>query len=426
VLVIGGGGGNFKAANRLTQIFDPQSETWSEAPDMEFRRWYPTATTLADGRVLSTSGLAGTSGATKSGIPEVYDPGTNSWTSLPGLEADLVTYAYMFLLPDGRVLNWAHTHDATRRFDVDAETWELLESRQNFVSEQGCAAMYRPGKVLKVGGAQESGAEMLDMTAAEPTWELVDDMEYPRRRCDLVLLPDGTAMAVGGSAEFQDAPECAVHAPERWDPKTGSWTTWESMARPRIYHSSALLLPDGRVLVAGGENVDRPAGEENMEIFSPPYLFRGPRPRVAWAPKTLGYGKGFRVKTRNARRIRSVALVRPGAPTHNFDQNQRYVPLRFHARRGSVWVRAPRFAGEAPPGDYMLFVVNEKGVPSLAHFLRLGGGPCSNGLDDDGDGRVDRRDPQCWGFQARSESPPPPRPVNSWWLQVLHLWLSRT
>ena len=175
-----------------------------------------------------------------------------------------------------------------------------------------------------------------------------------------------------------------MHAAEAFDPADGQWTTWASMAQPRIYHSTAILLPDGRVLVAGGENKHIGGGERNYEIFSPPYLFQGSRPQITTAPTAVGYGTDFVVFTPDAASVAQAVLIRPASVTHNFDQNQRYVPLSFIETAGSLELSAPADGNVAPPGYYMLFLVDGAGVPSAASFVRLGDGISAAGAVPDG------------------------------------------
>jgi hypothetical protein len=137
----------------------------------------------------------------------------------------------------------------------------------------------------------------------------------------------------------------------------------------RTYHSTAVLLPDGRVLSAGS---DFGPGQETVEIYSPPYLFRGSRPSIASAPPSVPYGESFRIETPEASEISRVALIRPGSTTHAVDFDQRYVDLTFAETSGAVEAVAPSSPAAAPPGYYMLFILDEAGVPSVAEFVHLG------------------------------------------------------
>ncbi|MFZ4575893.1 MAG: galactose oxidase-like domain-containing protein, partial [Phycisphaerales bacterium] len=178
----------------------------------------------------------------------------------------------------------------------------------------------------------------------------------------------------GSSAPGFDRAAGAVRAAEMWDPVTERWRVMASAARYRGYHSNALLLPDGRVLVAGGGHpnpLDGPA-EPNAEIFSPPYLFRGPRPAITSAPSAVVYRQTFEVRTPDAASIANVNWIRLSSVTHAFNQNQRINRLDFTATATGLLITAPLSPDLCPPGHYMLFILNGEGVPSVAEVVRIG------------------------------------------------------
>src|SRR3954470_2229769 len=160
-------------------------------------------------------------------------------------------------------------------------------------------------------------------------------MASPRAFHNTTLLPDGSALITGGGTALDGIDVSkAVFDAELWNPATETWRTLASASVPRLYHSTALLLPDGRVLSAGGGNDSGAVNELQGQIFSPPYLFKGARPAMTNVPVTVQYGTAFAVQTADAATIASVALIRPGAVTHAFDEDQRYVPLTFTAQSG--------------------------------------------------------------------------------------------
>jgi fibronectin type 3 domain-containing protein len=215
---------------------------------------------------------------------------------------------------------------------------------------------------------------VLDMTRVTPAWRETAPMNYARSYQNLTLLPDGTAFASGGMATSDGVDlSQAVLPTEIWDPGTETWTTTASMSVGREYHSTALLLPDGRVLMAGGGQLpgSTATNEYNAQLYSPPYLFKGSRPTIGSAPSLVQYGSTFQISTPDAAGIASVSLIRTPAVTHDFDQNQRFLPLTFTQGNGVLTVQAPAQANLAPPGYYMLFIVNASGVPSVASFVRF-------------------------------------------------------
>jgi hypothetical protein len=222
-------------------------------------------------------------------------------------------------------------------------------------------------------GEPTSTAELIDLDDTAPSWRYTDPMTYARRQFNATLLPDGKVVVTGGtgSAGFSE-PAGAVHAAEEWDPSTEKWTVWASNQVTRVYHSTTLLLPDGRLLHTGSGDGPGLPRELSAEIFSPPYLFQGPRPGIASAPEAVGYGQGFFLATAEAGRVVRATLVRLSSVTHGFDQNQRFVELTFRRTPGGLTVTAPGWGALAPPGPYLLFILTSAGVPSVARVLRLG------------------------------------------------------
>jgi hypothetical protein len=198
-------------------------------------------------------------------------------------------------------------------------------------------------------------------------------MGFARTYHNMTSLPDGNVLVTGGEGTTNPFDQStAVYAAEMWSPTSETFTTMASMQTARVYHSTALLLPDGRVLVGGsGEYGTGSIDQRNTEIYSPPYLFKGTRPTVTSSPSVLQYGAQFAVQTPDAANISSVALLRLGSVTHAFNENQRYVPLTFTPAVGSLNVQAPENGNIAPPGYYMLFLVNSNGVPSVAKFVQM-------------------------------------------------------
>jgi hypothetical protein len=386
VLVVGGHEcvlGGFTGQN-ISNLFDPVTNTWTDGPNMAYRRWYPSVITMGNGKALVVAGSV--NGVTDYvPIPEVYDPITNKFTTLNSANQTIPNYPFIFNLPDGRVLvaGSDEAKMASYVLNVNTQQWSVVDPT---VLDAGSAVMYEPGKVLKAGSSylsppadnggnipSSSKSYVIDMTQPSATWQQTGSMAYPRTHLNLTVLPDGSVLSTGGSSTIGgiSASEGVLPA-ELWNPNTKTWSTMSSMARSRVYHSTGLLLPDGRVLVAGsGHNYANNYAELSGEIYSPPYLFRGARPTISSSPTLATYGSGFFVGTPDASKIASVSLVRNGSVTHAFNMDQRRVPLNFAVTNGGLTVQAPADSNIAPPGYYMLFIVDKNGVPSVAPMVRL-------------------------------------------------------
>ena len=381
LLVIGGygsGSGNFGIAN--AEIFDPAHNTWTAVPNMKYRRWYPTATTLSDGRILVTAGWE-TAEHTNAGIPEIYDPTANSWTQLNNANNPFETYPFIFLLPDGRIIHVGGSEYATDTdvLDLTSQSWSVLDPR---LVDGGSATMYLPNQIMKAGSAtdsQNSGPSsnttfVLDLTQQNPSWQQTPSMAYARSFMNLTTLPDGTVLASGGESDKNGGNIAnAVYTAELWSPQTRTWSTMAAMHTPREYHSTALLLPDGRVVESGmGADFGNVPDEQSAEFFSPPYLFKGVRPTITSSPTVIHYGANFSISTPDAPNITKAVLIRLGAVTHFFNQNAYYIPVDFQTGSGTLDITAPVDGRLAPPGYYMLFILNSNGVPSIAPIVQVG------------------------------------------------------
>jgi hypothetical protein len=219
--------------------------------------------------------------------------------------------------------------------------------------------------------------ELLDLGTAHPGWQHVAGMHHPRVLCDGVLLPDGHVLVVGGSSTGKsDVAVDPVLPTELYDATADAWTELAPINCPHLYHSTALLLPDGRVMRGGkdGQFQRNPYKyfEHRLELFSPPYLFAGPRPSISSAPLHAGYGHNITIGCPNPGEIARVALIRVGAVTHNFHMDQRYVGLEIDTTTASdLTVKLPPNSSIAPPGAYMLFLVNGAGIPSVASIIKI-------------------------------------------------------
>src|SRR5262245_60865667 len=358
-----------------TTAFDPLTNAWSALAPMHYSRWYPTAVALNDGRMLALGGEI--SPNVLANVPEVYDPVANIWTAMSSATMSLGEYPSAFLTPNGKVFVVSDANFQSRTLDVATQNWTVLASSTSVSS--GTNAMYRPGRIIATGGGTNNadpvirGTAVIDLNQPTPTWRQTSSMAYPRFQHNLVLLPDGKVLAVGGANVSSLIATTGQLPAEMWDPASESWTTMASMHDLRMYHSVALLLPDGRVLVAGGGRVSPARDYLTAEIYSPPYLFQGARPTIASAPGSITYNTTMNVQTPDAANIASVSFIRLPSVTHTHNMSSRFVDLTFTRNSGSLDVTSPANANVAPPGYYMLFLVNSSGVPSVATMVKLGG-----------------------------------------------------
>ena len=373
VLVTGGtryGARALDGTNR-TATFSPLHRVWKSGPRMRFRRWYPSNIALPSGDVLVLSGWERQDDPTVAAI-ERYDASTREIRRLPHrFDRRLELYPRLFLLPDGRIF---HAGPERRSAILDPKLGWTASDAMTFGGRYDGSAVLLDGleRVLAFGGGDgprpTATAEIIDLGTSDPSWRPTGSLTHRRKHANGVLLPDGSVLAVGGGERglYRD-PQLV---PELFDPVTETWTEMAIQTAPRMYHSTALLLPDGRVLSAGMDHGDL---QTTGEIFSPPYLFRGPRPTITDSPRSVGLDQTFIVQTPEAADIGRVVMMRPGSATHGVNFDQRGVVLDFTSGTGGLTIAAPKNPRVAPPGWYMLFVLSSAGVPSIAEWVQVAG-----------------------------------------------------
>jgi galactose oxidase len=390
-----------------TSIYDPPTSTWFSDAEMSVPRGYNADVLLSTGSVLTLGG-SWSGDAQDDKIGEVWTQG-QGWSPRSGISAQPITgpdpqdialgyvyrgdnHAWLFAVTEGRVFHAgpsAEMHWITT--DGDGTIVTAGNRGNDPYSMNGKAVMYDIGKIFKTGGApayQDASATtntyIIDISdaIADPQKPVVvtntAPMQYPRAFANAVVLPTGQILVVGGQTyalPFSD--DTAVLTPELWDPASMSFTPLAPMQTPRVYHSVALLLPDGRIFVGGGGQCGACAtNHPDAEIFSPPYLFNSDgtpatRPAITSAPSAGTLGQTIEVTTSVA--VENFAIMRLSASTHAVDNDQRRVPLTIQSspNAGYYVLSIPADAGSVPLGYYMLFAMDAQGVPSQARMMLM-------------------------------------------------------
>ena len=377
------GGTAYKAGNTgidVMQFFDWGTNTWTKGPSLHTPRWYPTVIALPDGRIVTLGGQILDSGV-MANLTELYSPATNTWTELPGLAESkpMGLYPRAILAPNGKVFVIKNAKGKSAYLDVDTQQWTEVTPAPAHVAGTGMA-MYENGKILLYGtGDSATDSWVIDLNAAAPSWRKVGSLQFTRRKFSTVLLPDGRVMAIGGSTDGDSVIANAVLTPEIWDPTTERWTTLPNLAVPRMYHSNALLLPDGRVVTAGGGRAGPAPNFPSSQLYSPPYLSMPNRPVITGGPNVWTSGSSVNLAVRSANGIHSVVLMGLPGVTHGLDTQQRRLTLpvtsAYEPATGRISVEVPSIKNAAP-GHYYAIALDGRGVPSAAKIVQLvaGGG----------------------------------------------------
>lgn len=388
------GGDNWIAAtnstnnrgNRSSLVFSSSGgDHLLRGADMNRKRWYATATTLANGETFIQGGLDGGDLAEVRGATGSFRPLTGFATSGLGWY-----YPRNWLAPDGKI--FGTTGRTLYRIDPTGAGSLTLLGITPFSGPNGITStevMYAPGMILRAGGGAfdavqqvpgRSSTITIDINNASPKVAVGLPMPFGLHWHTATVVADGTVVITGGGPN-NNLLGGANNRALIWRPATGAWSLGAATAsgKARLYHSTALLLPDASILVGGG-GAPGPQANTNAEIYYPPYLFTAAggfaaRPRILSAPASIAIGERFNIGVNRSTAIKRVTLVRTGSVTHSFNMDQRFLPLAFNrAPSGNTLsVAPPANLNVAPPGYYLMFAIDADGVPSVARIVRVAG-----------------------------------------------------
>ncbi|MFF4348826.1 galactose oxidase-like domain-containing protein [Streptomyces sp. NPDC001530] len=375
--------------------FDPVAERYIKVDPMNEARWYPTLTTLSDGKILSLSGLDEI-GQLVPGKNEVFDPKTKKWTYTKGIR-QFPTYPAISLMQNGKLFysgsNAGYGPDDVGR---DPGVWDLASNKftklkglsdPNMMETSGTVllppAQDEKYMVIGGGGVGESKlsskkTRLIDLKADNPHFVDGPELDKGTRYPQSSILPDDTVLVSGGSEDYRGRGDSNILQARIYHPKSN---TFDRVADPlvgRNYHSGSILLPDGRVMFFGSNSLyadkanTKPATfEQRIEIYTPPYLFRDARPSLSGGPKTIARGASATFTSQHASSIKTARLIRPSASTHVTDVDQKSIALDFKKTKTGITVTVPKNRNLVESGWYMLFVTDDQGTPSKAQWVKV-------------------------------------------------------
>jgi len=375
-----GGGATIKTTSSFA------NDTWSNELPMTTARWYPNSTTLPSGQVLTALGTKNT------GAPEMWTSG-QGWSLMPNVSMQSILddtsattnlrswFPAVSVAPDGTLF---HAGPTSEMLSLDLLEFNGVTSHGSREADDpyrlyNTTVMYDVGKILLAGGGSpaKSTAMTIDLNAGTPSVSPTSSMAYARSMQNSVVLPNGEVLVIGGTtAGVQFSDEGTNLLPELWNPQTGQWRTLAPHSRPRNYHSTALLLKDGRVAAMGGGLCGGcAANQQNGEIFEPPYLFDtagtlATRPAITQGPDEAVVNNTVTVNGSDD--ITAFTMVRLVALTHHHTADQRFIPL-VHQKTGAgnYSVTMPSNPNVLIPGYYWMFALNDQGVPSTGHTVKI-------------------------------------------------------
>lgn len=407
LLITGGDSrGDGRAPNRGvtdTNLFNSSSDVLLRGTPMNYPRWYPTVHTLPNGEIFIHGGVDNFGQPVRT--PEIYNAVTGVWRVLDDATSDIYRggwwYPRAWVAPNGKLFGL--TNGTIFEVDVtgNGSLRELGTETGTNNKLTATSVMFRPGRILQIGGGlrgaisanQDASAQVTEYNINTEEYAVIErpDLQYPRHWANSTMLPDGRVAVTGGSAAANTLKGVAT-AVELYDPDTNSWTTGASAVEDRLYHSTAILLPDATVLVTGGgapgprDNAGNvQPGNLNAEIYYPPYYFdendnKRELASLISAPESINVQEQFSITVENAADVRQINLIRVGSVTHSVDMEQRFIPLDFNtAGSGGLRVTAPHNTMIAPPGYYLLFAVDKNGVPTKGSLISFDAGPGTDG-----------------------------------------------
>jgi len=396
-----------KGADNDIHVFDSQSQTWSRYENMAKARWYPTCVTLPNGKALIVSGVYSQAhnyvfkNSFINQTYEIFDPHTNSLSTPKPFLKKIKAYPFLQVLPGGTL--FVHSEFTTRlislaNFEPYPEKFVTKHKGTRTYPGMGCCTLLPIApedtdfKILIAGGSKDLSPDNTSETTntaevftfrpnnlSKSGWVNVKPTNKKRFLSDSVILPDRTVLVTNGAAVgISDDNKETVKEIELYNPENGNWSIIDSLDRDRLYHSSALLLPDGRV-VAGGStghkwSTNPEHYEKEIEIIIPPYLKDNPqRPEIIDCPLEISYNTDFEVKTPDSSEITHVVLIKNSSTTHNNNMDQRCLVIPISYETNNVLkLSSPKDGTYAPPGYYMLYILNRDNVPSFAKIVKVG------------------------------------------------------
>ncbi|WP_328693241.1 kelch motif-containing protein [Streptomyces phaeochromogenes] len=375
--------------------FDPVAEKYIKVDPMNEARWYPTLTTLSDGKILSLSGLDEI-GQLVPGKNEVYDPKTKKWTYTKGVR-QFPTYPAISLMQNGKLFysgaNAGYGPDDVGR---DPGVWDLKTNKFNKLKgmsdpkllETAGTVLLPPAqdeKYMVIGGGGVGESEqsskktrIIDLLADDPKFVDGPELEKGTRYPQYSILPNDDVLVSGGSEDYRGRGDSNILQARMYDSKSNDFKRVADPLVGRNYHSGSILLPDGRVMFFGSDSLyadkanTKPGKfEQRVEIYTPPYLYQGSRPSLSGGPKTIERGGSGTFTSQHASSIKTARLIRPSASTHVTDVDQRSIALDFTKTKDGIEVTVPKSRNLVESGWYMLFVTDDQGTPSKAQWVKI-------------------------------------------------------